>query len=124
MPSGLNVIPSALGIHTRLTPFASYSDHRIFRRSMSSYFCASSVQISLSGPGVFLPPLVVTRLTAIALAPNDVKISLWVLLISLPLALDFNAPYNLACSSFKFEPAFLQLMFFQGDRIGLLIHSF
>lgn len=40
------------------------------------------------------------------------------------LALFFNAPYNLACNSFRSELAFLQLMFFQGVKVTLLIGSF
>jgi len=76
----------------------------------------------LSTPGVFLPPAVVTRLTAIALAAKDVNISLWIVLISLLLEPDFNAPYNLACSFFKSAAAFLQFIFFQEENSSLVIN--
>ena len=114
IPNGLLDIPSAFGIHVRLTAFALYVVHLILPIAViASYFCSSLLHKILSIPDVFLPLLVVTLLTAIALAEKLVVISLCIARISRSLAPTFKAPYNFACNSFNSRVARFQSIFFQ-----------
>jgi hypothetical protein len=54
------------------------------------------VQITLSIPGVFFPELVVTFLTAIARALNEVIMELWIFAISCFDLFNFKALYSSA----------------------------